>query len=338
MKNIVVSFAEYFQIQETLANTLPNGISFPAQSIHAKNYGEGLFLVVYFDKEVRDRETQRPHYRDTKSLHEGLKTEFGFRDSEIEMLDFVDKFLPDYGNGSRIEEAEFILTTWPLDNESDDLPVLQLKVNGKLIAQCPLITEGEGHQGNMTVLQGFAGVKGLITDQKCVLFSVSKEVRWLIPARIDLSKANLSHASFAREDLSKCDFSGANLRGADLSGADLFGANLSGANLSGANLSKANLSKANLSGADLQNARMEDTKAISADLTKANLENAILINTDFEGSDLSGAILRDAKFWGTNLIKANLRGAFVYGTHLPFEKMGGAIMPDGTIKHSFFQQ
>jgi uncharacterized protein YjbI with pentapeptide repeats len=333
MKNIVVNFAEYFQIQEKLANTLPNGISFSAQSFNAKNYGEGLFLVVHFDKEVRDRETQRPHYRDTKSLHEGLKTEFGFRDSEIEMLDFVDKFLPDYGNGSRIEEAEFILTTWPLDNESDDLPVLQLKVEGKLIAQCPLITEGEGYQSNMAVLQGFAGAKSLITAQKCVLFGVSKEVRWLIPARIDLSKANLSHVSFAREDLSKCDFSGANLRGANLSGADLFGANLSGANLSGANLSYANLSKANLSGADLQNARLEGTKVISADLTKADLQKAVLLNTDFEGADLSGANLRDAKFWGPNLIKVNLTGAHIYGTHLPFEKMGGATMPDGTIHH-----
>ena len=127
----------------------------------------------------------------------------------------------------------------------------------------------------------------------------------------------------AKPDLSWANLSGARLRAADLGGATLSSANLSKADLSLVNLAEASLGNANLIGADLSGANLYKATLLEADLsgahlTGAHLEGATLLEADLSGAYLDGAYLNGAKVTEKQLSRA--------------KSLAGATLPDGT-KH-----
>ncbi|MGA8198264.1 MAG: pentapeptide repeat-containing protein [Acetobacteraceae bacterium] len=101
------------------------------------------------------------------------------------------------------------------------------------------------------------------TDIQAALTVIDR--RKEVPARVNLSGAQVPKANLLRADLS-----GANLGGADLTGAILSGANLNRADLTRAHLNGADLTGAHLSGADLRGAyppQVQLDRACGADAT-----------------------------------------------------------------------
>lgn len=181
LEEIIVPEDLYLEKLFYLVRNLPFGCAFASQVRLARNYGTGLFLLLGVDDLIR--EAQKVLTQNSIPLDRALRIlkENNFSESEIEVLYFVSESLPRYGNGARLQKAEFVLTGSPLKNESKLIPVLQLRVDNKIIAQQPVISNG-AEQHNMGPIQGYAGAKQLIEDQGCVLFIVSENIRWLIPA------------------------------------------------------------------------------------------------------------------------------------------------------------
>ena len=184
MEEITVTENVYLEKLFYFVRNLPFGCAFASEVRLARNYGSGLFLTLGVDYLIP--RAQKVLTQDQIPLERAIKIlkENNFSDSEIEVLYFVSETSQKYGNGSRLKNAEFVLTGSPLINESITIHVLQLRVENKVIAQQPVISNGV-EQHNMGPIQGFAGAKQLIDEQGCVLFIVSDYVRWLIPARVD---------------------------------------------------------------------------------------------------------------------------------------------------------
>lgn len=184
------------------------------------------------------------------------------------------------------------------------------------------------------------------------------------PAKINLSRANLSGAdltevnlsganlsgidmegaNLSRANLQKANLSGANLLGARLNGADLVKANLNGAHLKAANLWLANLNEANLSGANLESTKLPMANLIGVNLsranlmlanvreaylTHANLTQANLLGTDLFRADLRYANLSGANFEGADLMGAKLEKTNLAGTNLEGANLSGTILGSG---------
>lgn len=183
LEEITVTDDLYFKKLHFLVRNLPFGCAFGSEVRLARNYGTGLFLTLGVDYLIP--RAQNVLTKNQIPLDSAVKIlrENDFSESEIEVLYFVSESLPKYGNGARLQEAEFLLTGSPMKNESKLIPVLQLRVDNKIIAQQPVISNG-AEQHNMGPIQGYAGAKQLIEDQGCVLFIVTDYIRWLIPARV----------------------------------------------------------------------------------------------------------------------------------------------------------
>lgn len=183
MDEITVTEDQYREKLFYLVRNLPFGCAFASEVRFARNYGTGLFLTLGVDylipraQEVLG-ENQIPLERAINLLKENK-----FSEAEIEVLCFVSELLPKYGNGRRLQNAEFVLTGSLLKNEAELVPVLQLIVDNRIIAQQPVISNG-AEQRNMGPIQGYSGAKQLIEDQGCVLFIVNEYIRWLIPAKV----------------------------------------------------------------------------------------------------------------------------------------------------------
>ena len=183
MDEIIVTEELYLEKLFYYVRNLPFGCAFASEVRLARNYGAGLFLTLGVDYLIP--RAQKVLTQNQIPLDSAIKIlkENDFSDSEIKVLYFISESLPKYGNGARLQKAEFVLTGSPLKNESKLIPVLQLKVDNEIIAQQPVISNG-AEQHNMGPIQGFAGAKQLIEDQGCVLFIVSDHIRWLIPAKV----------------------------------------------------------------------------------------------------------------------------------------------------------
>lgn len=191
-----------------------------------------------------------------------------------------------------------------------------------------------------------------------------RDLRYLVPGKIDLQQADLSHVDLSHSDLSGCNLTRATLYGARLEATSLSGVNLTEADARqsagpGLNLSGADLSGTNLHGADLSHANLEkvflflptralhqrvvseavsdapevtnlsETNLQAAQISTAFLDYVLLAHADLREANLRMSLLRFANLRHANLSHANLSGASLAGADLT-----GALLCDANLAYA----
>ena len=166
---------EIYKIRFKLVNNLPHGLVIGQEIRPARNYANGDIFIVRCDWLVEDLEriTEKKRLR-LKDAVEILR-ENNWSDGQIEVALFIVVNAELIEDGSVIKNAEFVLTKLPIHTRNKLHPVLELRVENKLIAQIPLYIK-------------FAQAKKIIHDQGFILLSLFNNLNgkkaWLVPAKI----------------------------------------------------------------------------------------------------------------------------------------------------------
>jgi len=196
------------------------------------------------------------------------------------------------------------------------------------------------------------GIDRILREHKHWLVSAKQEGK-----RADLSGAQLDGIDLQGIDLSAAVFRGASLKSANFTGTRLVHADFSDASLIDANFSKSNLLLTNFTGADLRKADFSGADSASdselgdnhrgprfkdADLQEANLSQTYCYISDFSGANLSKAKLAkamleranlsDNNLSGIDLSSANLSNANLLGSNLSHANLQNATLVQANLK------